>query len=303
MKQIQFTHIKNLIATGKIEEALVEFEKVISNTSSTYENMLITLGAEAKELKNNYIRGVIIYDEYQRQRNKLTYRSLELLNQVWQDLREKKTPLRKEDKHIADPIGRQEMLGLFAKELWEAGEYGIVRQRAAFSSFAIPNREVSDPIWIERDGNDSRASHHYKSSWAERKWFELHAKATYCRLIIKPSIARKIARNRGKKAAILRLKCLQEFVEVNKDKVDIVSTDTLGENIIILGNWFISKSSTPTDKGYENTSFEWENSLVEKQIQEFDSVFYKLLKVKKMDIYESKQDTLEQIRHLIDEIS
>lgn len=302
MEQSEFDHIKKLIIAGDIEEAISVLKTAIKNYISDYEVTLNVIEAQVKQLKDNFLVGRIKDEEYQRARNDINYRIFELIKQVFRHLNENDSSLRKKRTKTPDPISRQEMLGIFSKDLWDARAYGIIRQRAAFSSFAIPNRAPTDFIWKERDGDEPRLFNHYESSWSERKWLEAHAISTYCKLIIKPSIAREIAVNRGRKAAILRLKCLRDFLVSNNDKIDVITTDSLGENIIIVGNWFFSKSDKPTDKGWEDTAFEWDKLLVENQIEQFDLEFQSLLLAKGMDIYDSKFETLEQIEKLIREI-
>ena len=303
MNDIQLTRIKEMIANNNTEDAILELKKTLSGPQvGDYEKVMITMEAESNNLKGDYLKGLIENAEYRRERLKLNHRVLELVNLILLSDKNKTLNFRKDTRLIADPINRQEMLGQFSKELFDNGEYGILRQKGAFSSFSIPNREPFDPIWLERDGNDLRNIHHYECSWLERKWLEVHVTKTYCRLIINPSIARGIAQKKGRKAALLRLKCSLDFFESNKDRVDIVTTTDLKENITILGNWFVSQSNTVTNKGYGNTMFEWDKSIVEAEIKTFDLEFQSLLESKGMDIYESKKDTLGQIRKLIDEM-
>lgn len=304
MEQSQIILIQDLIAKNKTGDAIIEFKKIASKKDVIDSDIFVLMEAEFNILKNNHFKGTIIDEDFTRGNLRISSKLLELIGEFTKTAVKNSTTERKEKEIIIDPVSRQERLGYFAKQLYEEGQYGVIRQKAVLSSFAIPNREPSDFLWRERDEIKIRGNNHYSSSYSERRWFENHVLKTYGKLIIQPSLAMDIAKRRGKNAGLLRLKCLLEFLQSNKDKVDVVISDNLKkENQIIVGNWFFSSANKPTDFGFEDTAFEWQKDLVEVQIEKFEFEFNHLIKSKGFDVYDAKDDAIIQIQKLIKEIS
>jgi len=61
------------------------------------------------------------------------------------------------------PETRSELLMRYANWVLEIGKHGHVCQIGAFTSFAIPNREIDDPIWDDWDGTPLRS--HMNIMW------------------------------------------------------------------------------------------------------------------------------------------
>src|SRR5213076_2972965 len=78
---------------------------------------------------------------------------------------------------VADwPEKRAELIAHYANYLLESGYHGEVRLSAGKSSFAIPDRDVSDPIWLEREGKEPRSEYHRHCLREERRALERHAR-------------------------------------------------------------------------------------------------------------------------------
>src|SRR6202044_1930063 len=86
-----------------------------------------------------------------------------------------------------DNIRRSRLLAEYARQVVRIGYHGKVRQMAALTSFCLPRRPPTDPIWGEfypGTAGDSRFYYEYQSLTAERRSLEEHAHVEGCRLII-----------------------------------------------------------------------------------------------------------------------
>ena len=51
------------------------------------------------------------------------------------------------------PEERTKLMAQYANRIIESGFYDLVRQRAPLSTFSIPDKTITDPIWKKRDGH------------------------------------------------------------------------------------------------------------------------------------------------------
>lgn len=294
--------IKTYISNSNIEEAIIEIEKNIVNAFKLFEEEFLSISASYNELKKNYRMGLIDYSIYQRERLKITSWIVELINKIHRININKDAELRKEKLTEKTPFSRTERIALSAKEIFNAGEFGIIRQRSVLSSFTIPNREPNNFVWEERDG-DTRAIDFKSLQYEERYWLEKHVMNRYCKLIIKPSILNKIERDKGTLAVYTRLRIFLEFFLANKSKIDIVINEKSSKrNILILGNWFFLQSEKPTIHGYEDTLFNWNKDDVEEQIKKFDDEFESILRDNTTNTYQAKDMVLTILNELLSKI-
>ncbi|NJO89277.1 MAG: hypothetical protein HC831_10200 [Chloroflexia bacterium] len=114
-------------------------------------------------------------------------------------------------------------------------------------------------------------------------------KDSYCKLIVHPYFKL----DRGKQASISRIKTLIEFIDSNKDIVDIVIDEDNSArkwNLLIVGNRFYCEShQADSSSGYINTNFEWDDEKVRQEINKFDERFNQLLESDGLDTYDARE--------------
>ncbi len=169
----------------------------------------------------------------------------------------------------------------FGKQTWkkQGKSPWMIRQRAALSSFSIPNKDIKDGIWKRYDGKSPRSEYYHDLIRREREGLECLSRLYGLRLIIAPSF-KFDPKKRGIDATIVRLEELSNFLnEIPDNKVEIVTSIQAEEgNLTIVGNWFFAESKVPRLHGFHQTMFNWHAPGVLRKIRDFDIVFEKLYK-------------------------
>jgi hypothetical protein len=168
---------------------------------------------------------------------------------------------------------RTDMLAGYARRVIEMGAYGKIRQRAALSTFSIPDKDTDNPIWARRDGNFPRSPYYHELQRAERRQFEIHARLAGCDLMVDPTFG--LERN-GPEATQTRLRILLQFIqEMRDDRLRILfSPRARRGNLSIVGDWFSAESVSPRPgEGHRQTVFNWHAPSVLKMIRKFDEEF------------------------------
>jgi hypothetical protein len=171
---------------------------------------------------------------------------------------------------------RAEMLARCAQRVIEMGAFGRVRQRAALSTFSIPDRAPGDPIWAKREGDVQRSAFYHNLQRAERRILEQHARQAGCDLIIDPEFS--LERN-GPSATRTRLEILLKFIESMPDALlRVVMTPRAREaNLTLIGDWFSAESMSPKPgEGHRQTVFTWHAPTVLQTLRAFDDEFAEL---------------------------
>jgi hypothetical protein len=163
-----------------------------------------------------------------------------------------------------------------ARRVVELGSRGMVRQRAALSSFSIPDKDPGNPIWARRDGSVPRSPYYHNLQRDERRMLEQHARGQGCKLIIDPDFG--LERN-GQEATRARLQILLEFLEsMPDDKVRVALSERAREgNLTLVGDWFSAESVSPRPgEGHRQTIFNWHSPSVLQTMRRFDDQFEEL---------------------------
>jgi len=205
---------------------------------------------------------------------------------------------------IADlPNERTELMAKYANSVIEEfGEFGYIRQRGAFSTFSIPNKNVKHSIWKKYEGNRHGGENDHILKLNEREVLEKHARERGLSLIIDPTLDLK---ERGDEAVKTRLIILLEFLEsIPKEKLKIVISERGRQgNLTIVGDWFFADSISPGFRGFRQTVFSRHAPSVFQTILLFDKEFKELLEGIKLDASESRENALEIIKKRIKSIS
>ena len=196
------------------------------------------------------------------------------------------------------PEERTKLLAQYSNHVIRLGKYGRVRQRGAFSSFCIPDKNLDDPIWKLREGNLQRSEYYHNLQREERQALEKHASENGCSLIIDPTMSFK---DLGPTVAPARLSTLLAFIKsMPKDKIQIVIWKKAREdNLTIVGDWFVADSQVPRRGGYRQTIFNWHAPTVFNWIRKFNQEFEELYKKSELGPNESRDIAIAEIEKII----
>ena len=168
---------------------------------------------------------------------------------------------------------RTKLLAGYAQAVTELKASGRVRQRAALSSFSIPDKGLENILWTLREGATPRTSFQRHWQREERRALERHVAQAGCDLIIDPTFS--LVRH-GEEATKARLWIVYKFLEsLPDDKVRVVLSPRAREgNLTIVGDWFSAESMSahPTE-GHRRTVFTWHAPTVLQTLWGFDEDF------------------------------
>ncbi len=158
-----------------------------------------------------------------------------------------------------------------------------VRQSSAMSSFHIPCHHIRHRDWGNRyNSNDPRSRHHYRVQRSERLGLEWHARRSGARLVICPEDIEKPSHGVALEPQPLRTRyqTLIDFLtapptgEGKTFEVKWAESKPLGENVTIVGDWFMATSVMGTrETGYRQTIFTRHTPTILERIEQFDSEF------------------------------
>jgi hypothetical protein len=201
------------------------------------------------------------------------------------------------------------MMTDYANEITKLGYYGLVRQKGGLSSFHIPDKIITDPVWDKRHGSKKKSLFHCKLQRNERLVLTKHAEKAGCRLIISDGkyIETEYGRSgrlKGLIARKVRLETLLAFLEnMPSDKVQIVIKDDLSPrgNLTIVGNWFVAESiSGSLLEGYQQTIFNRHSPSIRYKTELFDQEFKDLLKDQPPE--SSRETAIKRIKEVITDL-
>ena len=197
------------------------------------------------------------------------------------------------------PERRTQLLAHDCRLVADLGYYGRVRQRASLSSFSIPDKDPSNPIWNRRDGNVPRDAYYHSLLREERRELERHARKEGCCLIIDPTFC--LERN-GAEATQTRLKILLEFIEsMPEEKIEVVmSTQARSGNLTVVGDWFSAESVSPrAGEGHRQTIFTWHPPTVLSVMRKFDEQLDEIAEENGIDPKISRDQAIHRINEIL----
>jgi hypothetical protein len=173
---------------------------------------------------------------------------------------------------VDDPEKRTELMGRYANWLLGQGRYGLVRQRAPFSSFSIPVNPIHDPVWKQFKGSPN----YHSLLREERLAFQQHAREKGCTLLLDPT-----RKGTGVDAhqRQTRLLTLREFlVSMPDDKVRVVVSESIrGGNLTTVGDWFVADAQVlSAGVNYRQTVFNSHAPTVLRRLRDIDREYEEL---------------------------
>ena len=197
------------------------------------------------------------------------------------------------------PEQRTALLADYARKVLQLRQHGRIRQRAALTSFCIPDEPPSHPVWAEREGGIERTGYSRRLQREERRALEEHARAEGCDLILDPTIP---LADRGAGARKSRLKTLLEFLrDKSDDKARVVFQPIAGRgNMLIVGDWFVAESQVVRPAlGYFQTICSRHAPTVLRHLDEFDEEFERLLEQFVPEGQSSRLKAIEELERVI----
>jgi len=178
---------------------------------------------------------------------------------------------------VADwPEQRVELIARYADRVWEIGGPNRVCQRGGLSSFSIPDTDIDDPFWKERDGDYPRSDYYHHLLRQERRALERHARDAGCDLLIDPTTEP----SGGQRSRGARLRSLFAFLQsMPDDKIRIICSPRARDaNHTIVGDWFVAESRFRLPgQGWRHTVFSWHAPTALHARDEFNQLLESLL--------------------------
>ena len=195
---------------------------------------------------------------------------------------------------------RTMMMAEYATKVLDLRNHGHVHQKGALSSFHIPHKPISHPIWKERYGSFEASDYRCRLLREERLVLEEHARESGCSLIIDPYLSYE---KYGPRARKVRLETLLEFLEsMPEEKVRVAVNKGMpeGENLTIVGDWFSAESILAVPgKGYQQTIFTRHAPTIGSRIELFDREMEELLRSRGHEAASSRDAAIAEINDIL----
>ncbi|HEY1430495.1 MAG TPA: hypothetical protein VGF39_02545 [Stellaceae bacterium] len=172
---------------------------------------------------------------------------------------------------------RAAMMYRHATDVLRLGQFGKVRQSGGLSSFHIPRETINHPVWKEQYGRAQRGAYYCRLQRRERLALQHHARKAGAHLIIRPEFE---FPQYGSTARIARLQTLVKALDAMDVSVEVANAPLLesGENVTIVGDWFMAISVSGTARGLRQTIFTRHAPTIRNRMELFDQEFEELLR-------------------------
>lgn len=241
-----------------------------------------------------------------------------------------------------DLYDRQKLLAIYTQDAWDnsrlfsshvaphqkvaLSKNKRLRQSAAFTSFSIPNKNISFPIWDLRDGSRPRSAPERHLLRLERQLMEKYARRFGCDLILDPYVelpaeeegksrshprfnesTPKLAFKHDPVGTRVRLQEIVSFLNTCSDeKVNVAIPNEkhrglIHKHLMVIGDWFMAEAIVPyyRGRGYLQTMFTHHGPTVIRKIQEFDLDFEDILMETGVKRHESRRHAIKIINQIL----
>jgi hypothetical protein len=196
---------------------------------------------------------------------------------------------------------RAEKIAAMANYVKGLEKAGCVRQKGGCSSFQIPNRILSDPVWDQRYYPNGKVDTHCKMQLSERKALEIHAREAGCKLIVNPALI--LDKRYHTVSRIARLGTFLSFLTGMEDgQIDVAFDDrlTFNETLTIVGDWFSTESYYRSEaQGFKHSLFTRHAPAIKSKIEAFDEEFDALLRANGTAPGASRKAAVKRIEDLL----
>ena len=101
---IELVNIKNLIQQGDLQHAIIYLIEITDRYSSRFHNEAILHVANLKQFQENERKGILSTEEIRRQKNRITYALLDLINEIDREIATKESTISPSDPKNNDKI-------------------------------------------------------------------------------------------------------------------------------------------------------------------------------------------------------
>lgn len=197
---------------------------------------------------------------------------------------------------VADlPERRTELLVQYSNHLLDRGTYGHVRQRAIFSSFSLPDRDVTEPIWNRLDDRHAGSPFRRQLLREERRALDRHAQMEGCSLIINPLVDYSAV---GADVHRAQLETLIAFLSSLPDKKARIALSPRAHkgNLTLVGDWFVAQAVMPQPGlDYQQTHFCGHAPTVLRHMRSFDQEMAEIFHLDRIEPAISRQLALDRL--------
>ena len=102
--RIELANIKNLIQQGDLQNAIIHLIEITNQYSSRFYNEVILHAANLKQLQENERKGILSTEEIRREKNRITYALLDLINEIDREIVTKEGAISSSDTKSNDKI-------------------------------------------------------------------------------------------------------------------------------------------------------------------------------------------------------
>jgi hypothetical protein len=207
-----------------------------------------------------------------------------------------------------DNVRRAFLLARYAESVWAIRHHGRVRQAASLTTFHLPDRPATDPIWKRYFAGTPDDEFLFGTLRQERVALQRHARADGCQLILDPADRLKhVYRRHGPGAVRARVNGLLSFLRDDSvtDVVVAINNDMeRKESITLVGDWFFSKAvSSGEQRVLTESLFTRSATMVRQQIQDFDQRMRDLLALREWTEHSSRADAMSYLQAYLDSTS
>lgn len=198
-----------------------------------------------------------------------------------------------------------------AQKIAEAANYvkwlgfsACIRQKGGCSSFQIPNKILSNPVWEQRYYPATKDEAHCRDQLNERRALEEQARSGGCMLIVNPALILAERYHAASKRA--RLETFLDFLKsMPDDRIDVAFDDrlTFSESVTIIGDWFATESYYRSEaQGFKHSIFTCHAPGIMRKIRAFDEEFDALLEENGVVKGRSREAAAERIAKLLETV-
>lgn len=150
-----------------------------------------------------------------------------------------------------------------------------IRHAAAFGTLSLPVEPPEDEVWKKRYGPHGRSAAEQSDYWRERQMTEALAAVGGCDLLLHPcSVEKPYPLPDGWRVRVAALIAFLERASVWPVRCRVVvSRDAIPGNVLIVGDWFVAESVSPTGRGFRDTIITRHAPSVLRRIDLFDATF------------------------------
>jgi hypothetical protein len=187
-----------------------------------------------------------------------------------------------------DNARRALLLARYADDVWKIRKHGQVRQMVSLSTFHLPDRGASDPVWKKYFPATPDDRFLFDALRRERVALQRHARESGCRLILDPvERLEHVYRRHGPGSVQARVSGLLSFLEDESvpDVVVAINDDMARTcSVTLVGDWFSSEAvSSGGTRVLREALFTRDARTVGQQIDDFDNRMRDLLAIRGWD--------------------